>query len=59
MGSVSKTGYKSLSRCHENHLGARHWLRMTFEPLSEKAINEIVEEVFLPLVRPTDQRISS
>jgi AcrR family transcriptional regulator len=30
---------------------ARHEVLMTFEPLSDKAIEEIVEEVFLPLVR--------
>jgi hypothetical protein len=29
---------------------ARHEILMTFEPLSDKAINEIVDEVFLPLV---------
>jgi hypothetical protein len=32
---------------------------MTFEPLSDQAIKEIVDEVFLPLVSPTDQRTSS
>jgi hypothetical protein len=32
---------------------------MTFEPLSDEAIKEIVDEVFLPLVSPTDQRTSS
>lgn len=29
---------------------ARHEILMTFEPLSDKAIKEIVDEVFLPLV---------
>lgn len=38
---------------------ARHEILMTFEPLSDEAINEIVNGVFLPLVRPTDQRASS
>jgi hypothetical protein len=38
---------------------ARHEVLMTFEPLSDEAIREIVDEVFLPLVRPTDQRPSS
>jgi hypothetical protein len=38
---------------------ARHEILMTFEPLSDEAIKEIVDEVFLPLVRPTDQRTSS
>jgi len=38
---------------------ARHEVLMTFEPLSDDAINEIVDEVFLPLVSPTDQRTSS
>lgn len=31
---------------------ARHEILMTFEPLSDEAITEIVTEVFLPLVRP-------
>jgi AcrR family transcriptional regulator len=31
---------------------ARHEILMTFEPLSDAAINEIVDQVFLPLVRP-------
>lgn len=31
---------------------ARHELMMTFAPLSEKTLQEIVDEVFLPLVRP-------
>jgi len=31
---------------------ARHEVLMTFAPLSDKAIREIVDEVFLPLVRP-------
>jgi AcrR family transcriptional regulator len=35
---------------------ARHEVLMTFEPLSDDAIKEIVDEVFLPLVSPTDQR---
>ena len=38
---------------------ARHEVLMTLEPLSDDAINEIVDEVFLPLVSPTDQRTSS
>jgi AcrR family transcriptional regulator len=38
---------------------ARHEVLMTSEPLSDDAINEIVDEVFLPLVSPTDQRTSS
>jgi AcrR family transcriptional regulator len=38
---------------------ARHEILMTFEPLTDEAINEIVEEVFLPLVHPTDRRTSS
>jgi AcrR family transcriptional regulator len=38
---------------------ARHEILMTFEPLSDEAIMEIVDEVFLPLVSPTDQRTSS
>jgi AcrR family transcriptional regulator len=38
---------------------ARHEVLMTFEPLSDDAIKEIVDEVFLPLVSPTDQRTSS
>ena len=38
---------------------ARHEVLMTFEPLSDEAIKEIVDEVFLPLVSPTDQRTSS
>ena len=38
---------------------ARHEVLMTFEPLSDDPINEIVDEVFLPLVSPTDQRTSS
>jgi hypothetical protein len=38
---------------------ARHEILMTFEPLSDEAIKEIVDEVFLPLVTPTDQRTSS
>ena len=38
---------------------ARHEILMTFEPLSDEAIKEIVDEVFLPLVSPTDQRTSS
>jgi hypothetical protein len=36
---------------------ARHEILMTFEPLSDDAIKEIVDEIFLPLVSPTDQRI--
>jgi AcrR family transcriptional regulator len=38
---------------------ARHEILMTFEPLSDQAIKEIVDEVFLPLVGPIDQRTSS
>ena len=38
---------------------ARHEVLMTFEPLSDQAIKEIVDEVFLPLVSPTDQRTAS
>ena len=38
---------------------ARHEILMTFRPLSDDAIKEIVDEVFLPLVSPTDQRTSS
>jgi AcrR family transcriptional regulator len=38
---------------------ARHEVLMTFEPLSDQAIKEIVDEVFLPLVSPTDRRTSS
>jgi Tetracyclin repressor-like, C-terminal domain len=38
---------------------ARHEVLMTFEPLSDEAIKEIVDEVFLPLVSPTDQWTSS
>jgi AcrR family transcriptional regulator len=38
---------------------ARHEVLMTFEPLSDEAIKEIVDEIFLPLVSPTDQRTSS
>jgi AcrR family transcriptional regulator len=34
---------------------ARHEILMTFEPLSDEAINEIIEEIFLPLVTTTDQ----
>ncbi|WP_158813195.1 TetR/AcrR family transcriptional regulator [Methylocapsa sp. S129] len=38
---------------------ARHEILMTFKPLSDEAIKEIVDEVFLPLVSPRDQRSSS
>jgi AcrR family transcriptional regulator len=38
---------------------ARHEILMTFGPLSDEAITEIVDEIFLPLVRPTNQRTSS
>jgi AcrR family transcriptional regulator len=31
---------------------ARHEILMTFEPLTDEAINEIVDEIFLPLVHP-------
>ena len=34
---------------------ARHEVLMTFEPLSDEVIKEIVDEVFLPLVRPGEQ----
>ena len=34
---------------------ARHEILMTFRPLSDDAIKEIVDEVFLPLVSPTVQ----
>lgn len=34
---------------------ARHEILMTFEPLPDETIREIVEEVFLPLVRPKGQ----
>lgn len=37
---------------------ARHEVLMTFERLSDEAIKEIVDGVFLPLVHP-DQRASS
>jgi AcrR family transcriptional regulator len=32
---------------------ARHEILMTFEPLTDEAINQIVDEIFLPLVHPT------
>jgi AcrR family transcriptional regulator len=35
---------------------ARHEVLMTFEPLSDKAIEEIVDDVFLPLVSPVARR---
>jgi AcrR family transcriptional regulator len=38
---------------------ARHEILMTFAPLSDLAIREIVDEVFLPLVTTTDRPISS
>jgi AcrR family transcriptional regulator len=38
---------------------ARHEILMTFQPLSDQAIQEIVDEIFLPLVRPMDQRTAS
>jgi len=38
---------------------ARHEILMTFEPLADAAINEIVDEIFLPLVHPTDKPTSS
>ena len=38
---------------------ARHEILMTFEPLSDQAIQEIVDEIFLPLVRPADQRTAT
>ena len=38
---------------------ARHEILMTFQPLSDEAIKEIVDEVFLPLVSPTERRTSS
>jgi AcrR family transcriptional regulator len=36
---------------------ARHEVLMTFAPLSDQAITEIVDEVFLPLVRPGDRTL--
>jgi AcrR family transcriptional regulator len=38
---------------------ARHEILMTFQPLSDEAIKEIVDEIFLPLVSPTDRRALS
>ena len=38
---------------------ARHEILMTFESLSDEAIKEIVDQVFLPLVSPADRRPSS
>lgn len=38
---------------------ARHEILMTFKPLPDEAIREIVDEVFLPLVRPAGQPPSS
>lgn len=38
---------------------ARHEILMTFEPLSDEAIKEIVDEVFMPLVSSMDRRASS
>ena len=38
---------------------ARHEILMTFETLSDEAIKEIVDEVFLPLVSPTAPRTPS
>ena len=38
---------------------ARHEVLMTFEPLSDQAIKEIVDEVFLPLVSATHRRTSA
>lgn len=37
---------------------ARHEILMTFQPLSDQAIGEIVDEVFLPLLSPGDRRRS-
>ena len=36
---------------------ARHEVLMTFEPLSDEAIREIVDEIFLPLVRPDERTL--
>ena len=36
---------------------ARHEALMTFAPLSDEAIREIVDEVFLPLVRPGERTL--
>ena len=36
---------------------ARHEILTTFAPLSDEAIGEIVDEIFLPLLRPTGQRM--
>lgn len=33
---------------------ARHEMLMTFQPLSDDAIREIVDDIFLPLVRPDE-----
>jgi AcrR family transcriptional regulator len=38
---------------------ARHEILMTFQPLSDEAVKEIVDEIFLPLVSPTDRRALS
>jgi len=38
---------------------ARHEILMTFQPLSDAAIREIVDEIFLPLITATDERTSS
>jgi len=38
---------------------ARHEILMTFDALSDEAIREIVDEVFLPLVSPRDRRTLS
>ncbi len=38
---------------------ARHEMLMTFAPLSETAISEIVDEIFLPLVSPANPRTAS
>jgi AcrR family transcriptional regulator len=38
---------------------ARHEILMTFAPLSDDAIKQIVDEVFLPLVSATDRRKTS
>jgi len=38
---------------------ARHEILMTFQPLSDAAIREIVDEIFLPLINATDEGTSS
>ncbi len=38
---------------------ARHEILMTFQPLSDETIHQIVDEIFLPLVREADRPASS